>query len=82
MELTMDINNRVLASTIRQEILTLLSKQRTRTQLLFHFNYLLASGELEGAKYFFQMLRLTNTDQDLVQEIEHKLKSLTKKEGN
>lgn len=81
MELTMDINNRVLSSVIRSEILTLLSKQRTRTQLLFHFNYLLTSGELEGAKYFYEMLKRVHTDQDLVQEIEHKLKSLTKKEG-
>ena len=78
----MDINNRVLASAIRQEILTLLSKQRTRTQLLFHFNYLLATGEVERAKYFYEMLKRVHTDQDLVQEIEHKLKSLTKKEGN
>lgn len=69
----MDYQKELLGSALREEIISLVSKSRTKSQLLFTFDFYLNSGFIDAAKFFLEMLRRTNIDEGLVSIMDGKL---------
>ena len=73
------IEKQVLASRIREEILTFLSKPRTKEQILYAFDFYINAKQPDAVFYFYEMLKRTNqTGDELLTKVEEKISAYKK----
>ena len=76
--------NEILSSQLRAEVIELISKGRTKSQLLFCLDYYLDKNQLDAAEFYYEMLKRSNINEDILETIYEKIrkhKQVTKKEG-